>query len=83
VDAADLPRLFGLLSLAPPQAGEAWRAQVAILQGAARRSPAEAARYLVDEIESGSPGAARLARQILDDFPPRQRLALRKALRPG
>ena len=82
VDAAALPRVFALLSQAPPpQAGEAWRAHVALLRQAARRSPAEAARYLVDEIERARPGAARLTRQVMDEFSPRQQEAIRQALR--
>ena len=84
VDAGDLPRVFVLLSQAPPpQAGEAWRAQVAVLREAARRSPAEAARYLVDEIERARPGATRLTRQVINEFPPRQQEALRQSLRLG
>ena len=82
VDAADLPRVFGVLSRAPSlPAGEAWRALVAVLRETARRSPSEAARYLVDEIERARPGAARLARQILNEFPPVQQEALRQSLR--
>jgi len=82
VDAADLPRLFALLTQAPPlQVGDAWRAHVAVLRETARRSPAEAARYLVDEIERGRPGAGRLARQVIEEFPTRQQEALRQSLR--
>ena len=84
VDAGDLPRVFALLAQAPPpQAGEAWRAQVEVLREIARRSPAEAARHLVDEIERGRPGSTRLTRQVLNEFPPRQQEALRQSLRLG
>ncbi len=79
---ADVPRIFELLAVAPaPQAGEAWRAYLDVLRAAARRSPPEAARFLVDEIERARPGATRLARQTQSDFPPREREALRDALR--
>ena len=80
----DLPRLFAALEASPvPGAGEAWRAYVAAVRVAVRRSPSEAARFVVDEIEHARPGASRLARQILADFPPRQREAVRQALRLG
>ena len=64
-----------------PLSGEAWRAYLEVVRAAARRSPPETARFLVDEIEHARPGATRLARQTLSDFPPRQREALRQALR--
>jgi hypothetical protein len=78
----DLPRVFAVLDAAPvPQAGEAWRAYLQVVRVAARRSPPETARFLVDEIEHARPGATRVTRQTLSDFPPRQRDALRQALR--
>jgi len=80
----DLPRVFAVLEAAPvPVSGEAWRAYLEVVRVAARRSPPETARFLVDEIEHARPGATRLARQTLSDFPPRQREALREALRLG
>lgn len=82
--ADDLPRIFAALEAAPmPPAGEAWRAYLDVVRVAARRSPPETARFLVDAIEHARPGAARVARQTLVDFPPRQREALRQALRLG
>jgi hypothetical protein len=82
LDADELPRVFAELEAAPvPLAGEAWRAYVEVVQAAARRSPPETARFLVDEIENSRPGSTRLARQTLADFPPRQRESLRYALR--
>ena len=78
----DLPRVFSVLEEAPvPHAGEAWRAYLEVVRVAARRSPPETARFLVDEIEHARPGATRLARQTLSELPPRQREALRQALR--
>jgi len=78
----DLPRVFEVLEAAPvPPAGEAWRAYLEVVRVAARRSPHETARFLVDAIEHARPGATRSARQTLGDFPPRQREALRQALR--
>ncbi len=82
LDTAELPRVFNLLIQAPSlRTGEAWRAQVAVLRETARRSPSEAARFLVDEMDRARPGAARLARQILDEFPPGHQEALRQSLR--
>lgn len=81
LDDGDLPRLFEVLAAAPPTlTGEAWRAQVDALRAVARRSGAETARFLVDEITRGRPGAPRLARQTLEAFPPREREQLRRAL---
>ena len=80
----DLPRVFAVLEAAPvPAAGEAWRAYLEVVRVAARRTPHETARFLVDAIEHARPGATRSARQTLGDFPPRQREALRQALRLG
>jgi hypothetical protein len=80
----ELPRLFAVLEEAPiPMAGEAWRAYLEVVRVAARRSSPETARFLVDAIEQARPGGTRLARQTLSDFPPRQREALRHALRLG
>jgi len=80
----DLPRVFAVLEAAPvPVSGEAWRAYLEVVRVAARRSPPETARFLVDQIEHARPGATRVARQTLSDFPPRQREALREALRLG
>jgi hypothetical protein len=81
---ADLPRLFRVMAEAPiPEAGEAWRAYLGLIRAAARRTPSETARHLADEIERARPGATRLARQTMADFPPRERDALRRALRLG
>jgi len=81
LDDGDLPRFFEVLGGAPPTlTGEAWRAQVDALRAVARRSPAETARFLVDEISRARPGAARLARQTLEAFPPREREHLRRTL---
>lgn len=82
--ADELPRLFAILEEAPiPAAGEAWRAYLEVVRVTAGRSAPETARFLVDAIEQARPGASRLARQTLSDFPPRQREALRHTLRFG
>ena len=82
LEADDLPRVFEILEASPvPVAGEAWRAYLDVVRVCARRSPAETARFLVDAIENARPGATRAARQTLSEFPPRQRDALRHALR--
>jgi hypothetical protein len=78
----DLPRIFATLEAAAvPLTGEAWRAYLEVVRAAARRSSPETARFLVDGIEHARPGVARVTRQTLSDFPPRQREALRQALR--
>jgi hypothetical protein len=82
LDAADLPRLYDALAAAPAaDAGEAWRARVGALEAAGRRSPAETARFLLDELDRGRPGTAQLLRQVLPSFPAREQAALRTALR--
>lgn len=80
--AEEIPRALELLAgMHPPTAGEAWRAHVATLRALAQRSPPETARFLVDEMERARPGAGRLARQLLEDFPPLEQEALRRSLR--
>jgi hypothetical protein len=82
LEADGLPRVFALLGSTPvPTAGESWRAYLEVLKAAAHRSSPETARFLVDEIEHARPGATRVARQLLADFPPSQRSAVRDALR--
>jgi hypothetical protein len=82
LEADGLPRVLAVLGSAPvPTAGESWRAYLEVLRAAARRSPPETARFLVDEIERARPGAMRMARQLLADLPPSQRGAVRGALR--
>jgi hypothetical protein len=78
----ELPRVFELLDRSPvPPAGEGWRAYLGVVGACGRRSPPETARFLVDSIEHARPGATRVARRLLPDFPPRHRDALRQALR--
>lgn len=82
LDAAEVPRAFeALAGLAPVEAGEPWRAHVAVVRALARRSPPETARFLVDQIEHAHLGAARMARQTLEAFPALEREALRRSLR--
>lgn len=82
LDPAALPRAFEAMEGAPPAvAGEAWRGRVGALEAAARRSPPETARFLVDQLEAGRPGAALLARHLLPGFPAAEQAALRAALR--
>ena len=61
--------------------GEAKRAMVSLVRSMARRSPPEAARFLLDEMERGTPGASRLAASVLEAFPEAQRRRLASALR--
>lgn len=82
LDAGEMPRTFEVLEgLAPLEGGEAWRAQLGLVRALARRSPPETARFLVDQIEQARPGATRMARQMLEDFPALEREALRRSLR--
>ncbi|HSR48710.1 MAG TPA: hypothetical protein VLL77_12080 [Anaerolineales bacterium] len=82
MDAGELPRAFEALGgMTPPEAGEAWRAEVALVRALARRSPPETAQFLVDQIEQARPGATRIARQMLEAFPALERDALRRSLR--
>jgi hypothetical protein len=59
---------------------EVARALQVLLRALARRSPAEAAHYLLEELQSGGKNARRVARRVLDAFPERQRESLREAL---
>jgi hypothetical protein len=76
-----LPGLIrGLAGLGPAPRGETRRALNALVTSLARRTPPEAARFLLDEIERRSPGIDRLVRSNLDAFPPVQRQQLSRAL---
>jgi len=76
-----LPSLVrGLAAVTPAPRGEARRALGDLVNSLARRTPPEAARFLLDEIERHSPGVDRLVRGSLDAFPPAQRQQLSRAL---
>ena len=80
----DLPRVFAALESSPiPLAGDAWRAYIEVVRACARRSPPETAHLLVEALEHARPGATRLTRQTMGEFPLPQREALRQALRLG
>ncbi len=76
-----LPGLLrGLAGLRSAPRGESRRALNDLVNSLARRTPPEAARFLLDEIERHSPGIDRLVRSNLDAFPPSQRQQLSRAL---
>jgi hypothetical protein len=77
----DVPAVFRLLAaIQAPARSPVERAMSALLQALARRSPAETARFLLDAVRGGWPGAENLVRQSLAAFPERQRAALNRAL---
>ncbi|MGD2253100.1 MAG: DNA alkylation repair protein [Anaerolineales bacterium] len=77
----DLPSVFGLArGQADSVRGETRQALFALVRALARRSPPETARFLLDDLADERSGARRLVREVLKDFPPRHRAALRKAL---
>lgn len=76
-----LPNMFRmLLGRLGKTRGGAQRAIHDIVRTTARRSPAEAARYLIDEIAAGSMEARRLAHEMAGEFPDNQRHLLEDAL---
>lgn len=76
-----LPSLMrGLAGLGPAPRGDSRRALGDLVNSLARRTPPEAARFLLDEIDRRSPGIDRLVRGSLDMFPPAQRQQLSRAL---
>jgi hypothetical protein len=84
----DLPSVFRLLrTVTPPVRGPVLRAHWKLVETLAKRSAPETARYLLDELSAGKAEMARLIRQVLPSFPPRQRRLLEEALseqmRPG
>jgi hypothetical protein len=80
----DLPAVFRLLTDLPLAGhGVFRRALEQTVDALARRSPPEAARFLLDALRLGTPGAASLARRSLPAFPARQRGLLEEALSEG
>jgi hypothetical protein len=76
-----LPRILDALHGASENARSDTRIALDRIIGmAAKISPQEAARYLIDEHESGVPGSERLIRATEDQFPPSQRRRLESLL---
>ncbi len=77
----DLPGLIKLIhGLAARVRGERLRALQELVRALARRSPPEAARFLLDELQKGGEPAARLAKRSLEAFPARYQQTIRRAL---
>lgn len=77
----DLPSVFQLLAGASISArGEERRSLCRVICSLAKRSPQEAARFLLDEQVRSDSTALRLIRDVRDAFPPRQRELLERAL---
>ena len=60
--------------------GESWKTLRVLVEELAVRSPPEATRFLLDEMEDGSKGTERLVRTILESFPEVHRSRLRNAI---
>jgi hypothetical protein len=77
----DLPSVFRMArGQADSVRGETRQALFALVRALAQRSPPETARFLLDDLPDGGAGTRRLVREVLTEFPPRHRAALRKAL---
>jgi len=77
----DLPSVFRLLDGTTGKFGGAlFHALNRLISTLARRSPPEAARFLMDELARGSGGAIRMVQNTLENFPARQRSLLEHAL---
>jgi hypothetical protein len=77
----DLPSVFRMArGQADSVQGETRQALFALVRALAQRSPPETARFLLDDLPDGGAGTRRLVREVLTEFPPRHRAALRKAL---
>ncbi len=77
----DLPTVFRLLSGVSEMArGESRQVLYTLLRTLTRRSPPEAARFLLDELACAIPGTQRMIRVSLEHFPERQRELLKQAL---
>jgi hypothetical protein len=77
----DLPTVFRVSAgLAETVRGESRRVLYDMVEKLARRSPPEAARFLLDELAKGGEGARRLARTTLPVFPSRQRELIERTL---
>ncbi len=77
----DLPAVLRMLAgVCGETRGESRRGLVALVRVLARRSPAETARFVLDELEARTPGAERLLRGVLEAFPAPQRERLAQAL---
>lgn len=81
VDFNDLPTIFRILSGASKSVrGESRQALYKLVRTLAKRSPPEATRFLLDELEGEIPGSRRMIRSLLESFPARQRDLLERAL---
>lgn len=60
--------------------GESWKTLRVLIEELAVRSPPEATRFLLDEMEDGSEGTERLVRTILASFPEVHRNRLQNAI---
>jgi hypothetical protein len=77
----DLPTVFQLLAgISVSARDEERRSLGRVIRSLARRSPQEAARFLLDEQVRNDTTARRLIRDVRDAFPPRQRELLERAL---
>ena len=77
----DLPTVFRLLDGKTGRFdGVLFHTLNRIINALARRSPPEAARFLMDELTGGSPGAKRMVRNTMERFPVPQRDLLERAL---
>jgi hypothetical protein len=77
----DLPTVFRLLDGATSRfRGVHIHALSQLISALARRSPPEAAHYLIDELASGGPTITRMVQNTLEIFPKRQRQLLERAL---
>jgi hypothetical protein len=77
----DLPTVFRLLAGASISARDEERRSLhRVIRSLARRSPQEAVRFLLDELVRNESTARRLIREVRDEFPPRQRELLERAL---
>jgi hypothetical protein len=77
----DLPTVFRLLDGTTGRfRGAHFHALIQLINALAKRSPPEAAHFLLDELASGDPGTKRVVQNVLGNFPVRQRQLLERAL---
>jgi hypothetical protein len=77
----DLPTVFRLLDGTTARfRGAYFHALLQLITALAKRSPPEAAHFLLDELATGDPGTKRVVQSVLENFPMRQRQLLERAL---
>jgi hypothetical protein len=77
----DLPETFRILhGISEKVRGESVQSLYKLMRQLAKRSPAETAKFLLDEIKAGHPGVKRLIRNTMESLPNNYREAINRVL---